>query len=37
MTKTRRSSRSVTRGWKFQKPDYNERTVMLKRCGKKYL
>ena len=36
MTKTRRNSRSsATRGWKNQKPGYHQRTVMLKRCGKK--
>ena len=36
MTKThKKSRRSVTRGWKNQKPGYHSRTVMLKRCGKK--
>lgn len=36
MTKTRRNGRgSATRGWKKQKPGYHQRTVMLKRCGKK--
>jgi len=36
MSKTRRNSRgSATRGWKIQKPGYHQRTVMLKRCGKK--
>lgn len=36
MTKTRRYGRgSATRGWKNQKPGYHQRTVMLKRCGKK--
>ena len=36
MSKTRRNSRgSATRGWKNQKPGYHQRTVMLKRCGRK--
>ena len=36
MTKTRRNGRgSATRGWKNQKPGYRQRTVMLKRCGRK--
>ena len=36
MTKTRRNGRGVrTRGWNKQKPTYHQRTVMLKRCGKK--
>lgn len=36
MAKTRRNGRgSATRGWKSQKPGYHQRTVMLKRCGKK--
>ena len=36
MSKTRRNGRgSATRGWKSQKPGYHQRTVMLKRCGKK--
>ena len=36
MTKTRRNGRgSATRGWKNQKPGYSQRTVMLKRCGRK--
>jgi len=26
---------SATRGWKSQKPGYHQRTVMLKKCGKK--
>ena len=33
MSQTRR--RSVTRGWKRQSPGYHQKTVMLKRCGKK--
>ena len=36
MTKTRRNGRgSATRGWKNQKPGYHQRTIMLKRCGRK--
>jgi len=36
MAKTRKNGRgSTTRGWKNQKPGYHQRTVMLKRCGKK--
>ncbi len=36
MAKTRRNGRgSATRGWKTQKPGYHQRTVMLKRCGRK--
>ena len=36
MSKTRRNGRgSATRGWKTQKPGYHQRTVMLKRCGRK--
>lgn len=36
MSKTRKNGRgSATRGWKRQQPGYHERTVMLKRCGKK--
>ena len=36
MFKTRKNSRkSVTRGWKKEQPSYHERTVMLKKCGKK--
>jgi len=26
---------SATRGWKKQKPGYHQKTVMLKKCGKK--
>jgi hypothetical protein len=33
MSKTRKNNR--TRGWKKEKPSYHQRTVMLKRCGKK--
>lgn len=32
MVKTRKNR---TRGWKKEKPDYRQRTVMLKKCGKK--
>jgi len=36
MVKTRKNGRgSTTRGWKYQKPGYHQRIVMLKRCGKK--
>jgi hypothetical protein len=26
---------SKTRGWKIQKPGYHQRTIMLKKCGRK--
>jgi hypothetical protein len=32
MVKTRKNR---TRGWKKEKPGYRQRTVMLKKCGKK--
>jgi hypothetical protein len=36
MSKTRRNGRgSSTRGWKNQKPEFHQRTVMLKHCGRK--
>ena len=36
MSKTHRNGRgSRTRGWKNEKPGYHQRTVMLKRCGRK--
>ena len=36
MSKTRKNGRgSTTRGWNKQKPGYHQRTVMLKRCGRK--
>lgn len=36
MAKTCKNGRgSTTRGWKNQKPGYHQRTVMLKRCGRK--
>ena len=37
MPKTRRNGRgSATKGWKNQKPSYRERSVMLKKCVKKF-
>jgi len=36
MSKTYKNGRgSATRGWKKEKPGYHQKTVMLKRCGKK--
>ena len=36
MPKTRRNGRgSATRGWKNEQPSYRQRSVMLKKCGKK--
>jgi len=36
MSKTRRNRRgSTTRGWSKQQPGAHQRTVMLKRCGRK--
>jgi hypothetical protein len=36
MTQTRKNGRgSRIRGWKKQKPGYHQKTVMLKRCGRK--
>jgi hypothetical protein len=36
MAQTRKNGRgSRTRGWKKEKPGYHQKTVMLKRCGKK--
>ncbi len=35
MTKTYKNRGSVTRGWKNEKPGYHQRSVMLKKCGKK--
>ena len=37
MSKTRknRGRGSATKGWKNEKPGYHERSVMLKKCGKK--
>jgi len=33
MVKTRRNS--PTRGWKKEKPGFHQKTMMLKRCGRK--
>lgn len=36
MAKTKKNGRgSATRGWRHQKPSFHQRTVMLKKCGKK--
>lgn len=36
MAKTRKNGRGIsTRGWSRQKPGYHQRSMMLKRCGKK--
>lgn len=36
MFKTRKNrNKSVTRGWKKEQPSYHQRTMMLKKCGKK--
>lgn len=36
MSKSQKNGRgSATRGWKRAKPGYHQRTVMLKKCGKK--
>lgn len=36
MLKTHKNRRgSATRGWKNLKPGYHQKTVMLKRCGRK--
>ena len=36
MSFTRKNGRgSATRGWKNQAPGFHERTIMLKKCGKK--
>jgi hypothetical protein len=36
MNKTRKNGRgSATRGWKNEKPGYHQKTIMLKKCGKK--
>lgn len=32
MSKTRKNK---TRGWRKEQPNYHQRTVMLKKCGKK--
>jgi len=33
--RTKRKSRSATRGWRKQSPGTHERTLMMRRCGKK--
>jgi hypothetical protein len=37
MSKTRKNMGrgSATRGWKKEKPGYHQKTVMLKKCGRK--
>jgi hypothetical protein len=36
MSKTCKDGRgSATRGWKYLRPGYHQRTVMLKKCGRK--
>lgn len=39
MSKTRKTSKTRKRipwkGWRNEKPEYHERTVMLRKCGKK--
>lgn len=36
MPKTRRNGRgSATKGWKNEQPSYRQRSVMMKKCGKK--
>jgi len=36
MTKTRKNHSGIaTKGWKSQKPGYHQKTIMLKKCGKK--
>ena len=37
MTKTRRNigRGSTTRGWKSEQPGYHQKTIMIKKCGKK--
>ena len=37
MSQTRKNNGrgSATKGWKNEKPGYHQKTVMLKRCGKK--
>ena len=36
MLKTRRNGRgSATKGWKNEQPSYHQRSIMLKKCGKK--
>jgi hypothetical protein len=33
--RTKRKSRSATRGWRKQSPGTHERTLMMRRCGRK--
>jgi len=36
MLKTRRNGRgSATKGWKNEQPSFHQRSIMLKKCGKK--
>jgi hypothetical protein len=35
MTQTRTRKNVPWRGWKLEKPDYHQKTMMLKKCGKK--
>jgi hypothetical protein len=36
MSKTHKNGRgSATRGWKKEQPGFHQRTIMLKKCGKK--
>lgn len=35
MLRTKKNRGRATRGWKKQKPSIHQRTVMLKKCGKK--
>jgi hypothetical protein len=35
MPKTRKNRGSVVKGWKNEKPGYHQRSVMLKKCGRK--
>jgi hypothetical protein len=34
-TRKNRGRGSATRGWKKQKPGYHQKTIMLKKCGRK--
>ena len=34
-TRKNRGRGSATRGWKTQKPGFHQRTMMMKKCGKK--
>lgn len=35
MTQKRTRKNVPWRGWKLEKPDYHQKTMMLKKCGKK--